>query len=1177
MGDVFEFSFDGSSTLLFGPNGSGKSSLLNAIVWVLTGAVVTDCEDDSAEMSMYGPAKGGGRGTKLRDWPVVHTLPHDGDPRTVSLDCWAELWLKADGGGRTLHLRRALDGRLEESRDGDGWHPCASLSAHGIEALDLQLSISAATIFGRSSIEAADDTRKLLSMMLGFDTLEEIGTLLTNLATNLTKAINSKNQTIKIERERLLAKLAVLPGRLRDGLDLRDSVLDLVGDELPRVEAVVLIRDIALKRVKDVENELAHILGIDDTSSPPPSGLADALTAAVVTLERPWGELFPSLASTWSTVRGLQDGADGSESQLARITNELAAFEIRATAMIEARHDLWKRENSQDRKLGLMVQAAAHYDSKGRLCPVCERSIEGLPVDDLLRSLKDLPPELRTSLRDFFGNLGEELGRLTTGPVSAIGATGLGQGLRADWDGLKASIGRLLSPIVERYELEVRGLTETITVDGSNHVDVVPHDAAAAFRLAAHPFLARLETARKGLATLRWATTNPSVLIENLVSLLLTTEEAEPKSLASVLARGKFAAADVSPVAMLHDDLGMVVEGLEAINASEVDQRLSEVIQAALEEVKPLGKFAEAEVERVFGDIKDTTIDNLRKLYPYASPNVIPKRLHLNKGRDKSVEAYLAGKDFEVAGQHIANAGLLRAVALAFYFALLDRHPGGLGFIIMDDPILSLDDDHREAWASNVLRPALLHTQVILATHQKQFLNNCRSDFHPGRLVELNPRTRGRHISYRPGDRLDRAEELLDGTLASAPNEMRKYCEDLLITLDVYSPEPFYHRSNATHSVKSYEALLPPNPLAHPNRSKIAARLTGPKVCRVLNPGSHAMTEADITDPMIRDCLAELRALDLTFRNELDRLEALRLRDLHSKAVVAPLGSPSMLVPIAASTASVVQKALSTIPFEKLRVGDDGSSWDSPAHIDVIGAAAAKGRGFVVDMSDDCWRAEIPPGVAVLVASEGLLPITRPGQWALLSATVGEVADGDLVALIDRNGNSYLRRIWSSGDTWYLEAVNPLSNLPPVAVRKRESCVRRVVGISYGPKKAPSPGKGRRIGEWLPRGDFSIDTLSDLRGVTIKGTSLEPIASEGQIVLVDCAPAGRPDGIRSGGLAVVETNDDDVGNVIKRVFPGRLSWLLVSPNSIDPHDPITVAAKDIRAVWQVRGVLFDAH
>lgn len=608
----------------------------------------------------------------------------------------------------------------------------------------------------------------------------------------------------------------------------------------------------------------------------------------------------------------------------------------------------------------------------------------------------------------------------------------------------------------------------------------------------------------------------------------------------------------------MRDALSEAAEEASRIAAVEADLGTLEEMRAALEDIKPIGKYAEAEIEQIFADIKAKTIDNCGKLYPHVTPDLAPSRLHLNRGRDKTVEVYLAGEGFEVPGQHVANAGLSRAVALAFYFALLERHPGGLAFVIMDDPILSLDEDHREAWAANILRPALGTTQIIVATHQRQFLINCRADFQPGRLVELNPRRRSRQITWRPGDRLDRAERLLATAWNSAPNEMRKYREDLLITLDAYGPMAFFNPSNFRSSLDCYVGLQPPNPLAGVNQDKIGRRLRDEKVSRVLDPGSHALTEADVTEPMVADCLRELRELDQTFHNELDRLEALRLRALRSRVLSSP-GAP----------------APATEPLPRLHIGDEAATWNDPIVLSVIGRAAAQTHGCVVDLSEAPWNTSLPPGGAVFVAGETLAPIARLGQWALLAEMAAELSDGDLAAVFDRAGNRFLRRVWSAGDVWLLEAVNPLANVPPASVRKCECVVRKVSGVSYGPQRDSTRGSGRLIHEWLPRQDFPPTQLIGCLGIKVAGTSLEPIAADRQFVLVGRKIEGRFDAVRKGGLFVVETDDDRVGNVIKRVFPHERHWLLVSPNPIEPRDPIPLAKNKIRAVWPVGGVLFN--
>lgn len=131
-GETFVFSFDGVSTLLFGPNASGKSSLLAAVIWCIAGRTMTDATEVVETSPLYGIPNTSGRATKLRDWPVIHTLPVTGNPRNITPDCWVQLELRSADGSRHLHLRRSLLRELEVSSDAIMWSKCSSLDVYGI-------------------------------------------------------------------------------------------------------------------------------------------------------------------------------------------------------------------------------------------------------------------------------------------------------------------------------------------------------------------------------------------------------------------------------------------------------------------------------------------------------------------------------------------------------------------------------------------------------------------------------------------------------------------------------------------------------------------------------------------------------------------------------------------------------------------------------------------------------------------------------------------------------------------------------------------------------------------------------------------------------------------------------------------------------------------------------------
>jgi hypothetical protein len=218
-------------------------------------------------------------------------------------------------------------------------------------------------------------------------------------------------------------------------------------------------------------------------------------------------------------------------------------------------------------------------------------------------------------------------------------------------------------------------------------------------------------------------------------------------------------------------------------------------------------------------------------------------------------------------------------------------------------------------------------SQVIVGTHQRQFLINCRHDFSSGRVVELNPRDRKRRISWIPGDILDQADDLLEVSWRCVPNVLRQYCEEMLMTLQAYSPDDFFSVHNLENSIQCYAELCKPNPLAGTRQKQIVAELRKPEVTQVLNPGSHAATQENVTKPMVEACLLKLRKpVHTTFLADIERLQQLRLRQLRGNILsVSAIDLPLPLQrPITKET----------------------------LFIQVIGRAAARPESWVVDSAD---------------------------------------------------------------------------------------------------------------------------------------------------------------------------------------------------------------------------------
>ena len=421
-GEEFTFSFDGKSNLLFGPNGSGKSSLLGAVMWVLTGLTLTDDPDQKDMASIHRTSEDATRGSKICDWPPIATLPDTNDPSSFTPDSMATIQLKSSDNSITLYFRRTIDKGLEVGLDEQDLAPCPDLSRYGIKPLDLQLSIIAPTIFGRQAIETAPNSRKILSLMLGYEPLEDIGALVSNLAYNRTALFNSLNKSTNAERLILSTKITSLPTFLKDESKLKETLKTL--QSLPKLSTKKIgeIRQDVDDQIAKARASLAKILGITNGETPVPTDLDENLIKAIGHLEKGFSEVFPSLSSVAvETVLPEKDGRSPQE-RLHDIEESLQNFVGSAQTKVVERLRWWRKEAEPASKAKLLLLAAQSYDPSKMDCPVCERSVEGLPVKSELESLMALDPKLLEDVKLFFSNLADQLEN--TVPQNLIWPTG---------------------------------------------------------------------------------------------------------------------------------------------------------------------------------------------------------------------------------------------------------------------------------------------------------------------------------------------------------------------------------------------------------------------------------------------------------------------------------------------------------------------------------------------------------------------------------------------------------------------------------------------------------------------------------------------------------------------------------------------------------------------------------
>jgi hypothetical protein len=541
-GEQFEFRFGCKSLLIFGPNGSGKSSLSSAVIWVLTGGAPTDSETPATLAPLYRLSDGG----KVCEWEVIRTLPNAIADITSSNDgCYAQVELR-DEDGNILHLKRDLVNGLASSVDLVTWQPCKTLDGFGISALDLQLSLTAPATFGRKAIETAEDTRNLLSMMLGYDDLEALGEMAAAVARNRTSLFNSETDGLNAKWSDLRTSLDSQVALLAEGSVPRQTLADLSAKQ-PMTSADIIATGTSFAAlISTAEHALAGVLGISTTEIPPK--LADNLTILLADLEAGTSCVFPTLDKILPSTLLEATSVEDARTKAATVSDRFRAVIEEMSSKISARYAWWVKETAVGSKATLLLRAAHFYNQEANTCPVCEKPITNDELRNDLVTLSHEDQSIARELKGFFSDLTEEIENCFGKFLFAAGKTQFIDGLRSEWDEFKERLGQVgLATVVAPFDEPIKVYISTACQAAAwNSPNLFPSGVAPAFIQEASELQAALAQAGRILVLLDWSLASHHGVSEHVKTLLCAIDAS---SLLGRLTTGKQAAADIRPLA----------------------------------------------------------------------------------------------------------------------------------------------------------------------------------------------------------------------------------------------------------------------------------------------------------------------------------------------------------------------------------------------------------------------------------------------------------------------------------------------------------------------------------------------------------------------------------------------------------------------------------------------------
>jgi len=1147
-GRTWQFDFGGKAHLLYGPNGCGKSSLLGAIAWCLTGNMFRDdappgpAESVPAFTAVAQPVTAGARPVALALLDQSGNITPTEAPYSVDVQL---LFEEPEKTPQQLWIRRDSATGLATSPDGTSWSPIQSLGDTGILELDAELQLLLPARVPNLRFGKNPSIVQLFAQIVGLDELELITTVGGKTKTELTKeAHRIERRELKEEEQRITEALGAIQEDATEAIKQMGEYGAAVGTGR-HLKDVGLFGKRLLGMIDQWNKQLASDLGLDIPPEDSPGYptfkkelelLSKRVQGAVDALEGSLGDIFAT-----SLGMELRSGAD-----LESVQEGLRRFEQRARTQVADRLN-WAIREAEDTRSSLMLEAAGQFSEGSQSCPVCGQDLT--PVPDVRTRLEELRPlvghaHLRKDIDDLELGLLKELDAVLPAGERAEAGKPLSDRVASDWQDLKRSrfVG-LVGLIADRFDEPIAAIASSVGPEP------LPERSPVAGALGERfpDTFVRLDT--ELTASLRYVQLAKSIsdhldeLRRQLIGVLTAkARDDEPEPLLLVLQRGASANEELRSLRRVHkaaQDLWKHQKRRDAhLESVETYRKLGETLvpvkaleKAARQEVIDVVRGVDQEIKTYYSDLYSDEMLVLELMTPGHAAN---------PGIRNELNVYLRAGGQLVPMEPFSNAGRLRALGLSFVFALLERASGSLGFVVLDDPALSLDDDHKARFVDRLVSPTLKDKQVILATHYENFYKVAEPIFADAERVQFPPRrTAYDAVSPEPGDLLQRIERSLaaaDCSWREFGNNLRRWAERTLHTLSGYCPEPFVIFNNIPGSIDAYERISDPR-IATDRRGQILAVLRSPEFRRVMHRLAH---DEEPTRSEVEDALKVLKQCHKEHvKPEIERLKALYRHDLLARGIGCAVVLSVLSLPHPLAT----------------------------TELPIVGRAAAARQGVGVEWAEYA-AIELCGHQCGLVMRDTLAPIALPGQFVLLDPADTLPAKADLVLAETDAGHRYARRFWKHDGVICLEGANPTSPYEPVELESGECKVRRIVGVLFdGPRTRVSGHVGA---EWGPTSGPRASAVADLKGIRVEGNSMEPIARSGQIVLVH--EADTVSSIAPGTLACVDLED---GAVIKRCYPSTDEWMLCPVNPTDRLDPMRVRASNIRHVYALAGVIFE--
>lgn len=1089
---------------LEGYNGSGKTSLVSAILWALTGYKALKQDAPVLETGMR-EAVYDSSGKKVGDWPPMVVYPMKLLDLRQTACARVRLEFEGPNGEVAVAERRLMSPENGEPTIEAEIDSALLTAPQLVEAGLLMPARLPHVAFGDK--DKSEALHEAIKIMTGLDQLADIAIGVGTLRRSNGKFLKyAKDKGAERYETAYASELERTREAAQDTSFEIPEKLQIDADELAeRLQALVdNASALAAAALSDLSSQIDPELDLESKEGRDKLQNAVGAVRYAVNQQGKGIELF----SVWKSLTEMEN--DDAFSKLPDALNEIDQRLQEALA--------WHDRQQKDEKLRLKALASRYFIKPTELveiaaCPLCDTKLKSQEQRKLAeelaqlkaeahaaeRTLEDACSDLDKAVKEAVPEAFSKLLPLITAqtPFDAFTAAMREKFVEDD------SFADVLIGFVSRVDNRLKELTGDLP--NSEPFDTSQSDEEEAAYLSA--LRQAIAAARHGHAIVVWWSQNSEAYRKAWASLIGRRGEDgtfPDDSLNGMLIAFEQALATAGPLDKIGTHLEKAKQAASAWKTIDEVQQKRQAIADALEPLRDLSSLVDHVTKSTLSELSGR-MSEIVEAISIRDQFVFDRAKLTNKA--VTIDGAFA-ENMVIDATLVANTSWLRGILWAFVFALRERCVKDLGIQVMplmllDDPQMTFDATNERLWARDLARRCRLadgneeHIQLLLATHSRRFFTILtKSEGVPGECGKLVGPTGGKtYAAVINGTQLDQKREKAITTedpddCAAYIGAVRVYTEDLLRIM-LRGQASDISGDSLAKLVERLELLRKDNvqPFTQTPFKRLIDALNPNDAIVVLIQKPHHEDDGTIS---YGDFESVLSHWNKRLGNSIDHAFALA-------AEHASFSGNSQYFPW---SNNVVELPISQKDnLSSLRMNKTG----------VAAAALTDGRigDGVIDMTEEAGNEDqairLHNHSAYQLTVPTLSPVAEPGD-VLLVRNYGEPAPRNLV--VAAHGDRLLARRLNDAeghaDVSVLtgQARNPYA-LPEAAIALKDKLTaRKIIGTLF---MAGKPLTGEIIeDEIIPVEDFSAikRQVEDARLLKVSGQSMEPIALDGQYVLL---------------------------------------------------------------------------